>query len=232
MLASVEFDYCTMMTIRSVGLLLALLVVGACDKDPTPPKTPPAPQAPTVTQAPAPVATPSEPAKPEPKPAAVKTAKPFEPLVKSELKPLPEPPAAKPATTPAEKPAVQVRAPQPPDKIQRLQVAKPQTPAQKKASDAVKQAKIDKPKLNLHLPKDAVQKLQPEVAAFGASEPAPNKEETPALLPQMFAEKPGAQSPFEVGGRVITNEHSRDQNKDAGLLDTVDGAELQFKFRH
>jgi hypothetical protein len=232
MLASVEFDYRTMMTIRSVGLLLALLVLGACDKDPTPPKTPPAPQTPTVTQAPAPAATPSETAKPEPKPAPVKTAKPFEPLVKSELKPLPEKQASKPVSKPVEAPPVQVRAPQPPDKIQRLQVAKPQTPAQKKASDAVKQAKVAKPQLNLHLPKDAVQKLQPEVAAFGASEPAPSTTETPALLPQMFAEKPGGQSPFEVGGRVITNDRSRDQDKDAGLLDTVDGAELQFKFRH
>ncbi len=228
MLASVEFDYCTMMTIRTVGLLFALLALGACDKDPTPPKTPPAPQAPTVTQAPAPAAEPAE----KPKPAAVKTAKPFEPLVKSELKPLPKVAESEPVEAPSEAPVTAVRTPTPPDKIQRLQVAKPQTAAQKKASDAVKQAKVAKPQLNLHLPKDAVQKLQPEVAAFGATEPAPSKVEMPALLPQMFAEKPGAQSPFEVGGRVITSDHVRDQDKDTGLLDTVDGAELQFKFRH
>lgn len=230
MLASVEFDYCTMMTIRTVGLLFALLALGACDKDPTPPKTPPAPQAPTVTQAPAPVAEPS--AKSAPKPTPATTVKPFEPLVKSELKPLPEPAQSKPVELPAPVPVTVVRTPTPPDKIQRLQVSKPQTAAQKKASDAVKQAKVAKPQLNLHLPKDAVQKLQPEVAAFGASEPAPSKVETPALLPQMFAEKPGGQSPFEVGGRVITSDRVRDQDKDAGLLDTVDGAELQFKFRH
>ncbi|WP_457437678.1 hypothetical protein [Pseudomonas sp. TE3786] len=226
------------MSIRSIALLFALLALGACDKDPTPAKTPPAPQAPTVTQPPAPAAenpSGSNPAaQTSTKPAAEKTVKPFEPLVKRELMPLPvDKPASQPAEAPEQAPAPEVRAPQPPDKIQRLQVAKPQTPAQKKASDAVKQAKVAKPKLDLHLPKDAVKKFEPEVAVFGASEPSPGTSEPPpALLPQLFGDKPGEQSSFELGGRVITNERSRDQDKDASYFDTVDGAELQFKFRH
>ncbi|PTQ66491.1 hypothetical protein [Pseudomonas sp. GV071] len=225
-----------MMLIRPLGLLLAMLLLGACDKDPTPPKTPPTPQPPAVTQAAEPVAAQTPAAKPSAKPASANTPKPFEPLVKSKLEPLPEAPEKKQASTaqkPAEVTASPVRTPQPPDKIQRLQVAKPQTEAQKKASDAVKQAKVEKPTLNLHLPKDAVKKLEPEVAAFGASEPTPSTTEPPpALLPQLFGDKTGEQSSFEMGGRVITSDHLRDQDKDAGLLDTVDGAELQFKFRH
>ncbi|MEN0105685.1 MAG: hypothetical protein AAGC84_04585 [Pseudomonas sp.] len=232
MLAFVEFDDCAMKIIRPAGVLLAVLLLAACDKDPAPPKTPPAPAAPTVTQTPVPEPQPQPVAEPTKKPAAASTVKPFEPLVKSELKPLPEKAPAKPAPVAKAAEKVEVRAPQPPDKIQRLQVAKPQTAAQKKASDAVKQAKVAKPALNLHLPKEEVHKLEPEVSTFGVASPAPNREEAPALLPQMFAEKPEQQSPFEVGGRVITTDKNRDQDKDSSVLDTVDGAELQFKFRH
>ncbi len=217
-----------MMSIRSLGLLLALLVISACDKDPTPPKAPPAPQVPAVSQ-PEPTAQAAKPAAP----AASKpsTVKPLEPLIESTLEPLPEKPAAATADKQLDAPVtpkkVTVKPPQPPDKIQRLQTNKPQTAAQKKASAAVKKTEVPKAKLDLRLPKDLVKNLEPKVAVTPGASPAPSKTADPALLPQMFADKPGDVSPFEVGGRVITNERTRDQ--DEGMFD---GAELQFKFRH
>jgi hypothetical protein len=218
------------MSIRISGLVLAMLFLGACDKDPSPPKTPPTPAAPAVAETPAPAPVEAPKAKPAAKPAPVQTVKPLQPLIESKLEPLPE----KPVTPVAEPEPVKkvVRTPQPPDKIQRLQVKAPQTAAQKKASDAVKQVKVEKPKLDLHLPKDLVKKLEPAVATTPGAAPTVSTTTEPALLPQMFAEKQG-QSAFEMGGRVITTDKTRDQDKDSsGLLDSVDGAELQFKFRH
>lgn len=216
-----------MTSIRSIGLLLALVAISACDKDPTPPKAPPAPKAPAVSQSePA-----AEVAKPAAKTAKQPTVKPLEPLIKSTLEPLPEKPESAAADKQLEPPStpktVTVRAPQPPDKIQRLQVNKTQTPAQKKASAAVKKTEVPKAKLDLRLPKDLVKNLEPKVAVTPGASPAPSKTADPALLPQMFADKPGDLSPFEVGGRVITNERTRDQDENM-----FDGAELQFKFRH
>jgi len=216
---------------KTSGLLIAILLLGACDKDPTPPKTPPAPAAPAVAETPAPAAQPA--AKPAAKAAPTPTVKPLEPLIKTTLEPLPtKAPVVEQAEKPKETPVVQARPPQPPDKIQRLQVKKPQTAQQQKASEAVKQAQVPKAKLDLHLPKDMVNKLEPEVAVTPGASPAPSASADPALLPQMFAEKPGEQSPFEVGGRVITNDRSRNQDRDSNFTDTVEGAELQFKFRH
>ncbi len=216
-----------MISTRTSGLLCALLLVSACDKDPTPTKTPPTPAAPAVLETPAPAAQTTP--KPASQPASAKTIKPLEPLITTTLEPLPaKAPVAKEAEKPKAEPVVEVRPPQPPDKIQRLQVSKPQTVQQQKASAAVKKAEVPKAKLDLRLPKDLVNKLEPEVAASPGTSPTPSD---PALLPQMFAGKPG-QSPFEVGGRVITSDRIRDQEKDGGILDTVDGAELQFKFRH
>ncbi len=217
-----------MMAIRFLGLSFAVLLLAACDKDPTPPKAPPAPQVPAVEQ--------REPAaeapKSAPKVADTPRIKPLEPLIESKPEPLPEKTASAPVTDkqlaePSSPKTVTVRAPQPPDKIQRLQVSKPQTAAQQKASAAVKKAPVPKAKLDLRLPKELVKDLAPKVAVTPGASAAPSKPADPALLPQMFADKPSDVSPFEVGGRVITNERSRDQ--DEGYFD---GAELQFKFRH
>ena len=223
---------------RLSGVFLAVLLISACDKEPpTPPKAPtPAPPSVSAPAQPAPVA---EPVKPEPAkaeaaaPVSKPAAKPA-PAPKTVTQKAPEPKvqaakAASVAPAKAEEPAkTVVRPPQPPDKIQRLQVNKPQTAEQRKASEAVKHHKLDKPKLDLHLPKDLVNKLEPQVAGAASTTPAA----APTLLPPMFAEKPQQQSSFEMGGRLITNERSRDLEKDASYWDTVDGAELQFKFNH
>lgn len=229
---------------RLSGVCLAVLLISACDKQPpTPPKAPtPAPPSVSAAAQPGPAA---EPVKPEPAPVS-------EPLAKPTPKPAPasnaisqkliDPNALEKHSANLDKANTKatssklateeikpvVRPPQPPDKIQRLQVSKPQTAEQRKASEAVKKQKLEKTKLDLRLPKDLVNKLEPQVADSQASDKTP----APALLPQMFADKPAQQSSFEMGGRIITNDHSRDQDKDASYWDTVDGAELQFKFNH
>lgn len=233
---------------RLSGVCLAVLLTSACDKEPpTPPKAPtpvppsvsapvpPSPAAepvkstetpePEQAAQPAPVSKPV--AKPEPAPKAV-TQKPSEPKVvvpkTTSVSSASE--AAKADKAKADAPKTVVRPPQPPEKIQRLQVNKPQTAQQRKSSETVKKQKLEKPKLDLHLPKDLVNKLEPEVAGEKGEGTATT------LLPPMFVEKPAQQSSFEMGGRLITNEHSRDLDKDASYWDTVDGAELQFKFNH
>ena len=73
--------------------------------------------------------------------------------------------------------------------------------------------------LDLQLPPELVEQVQPD---------APAEEITaPALLPEMFAEKPKEPGPFELNGRLITNERDKDQD----YWNSVEGAELQFKFR-
>lgn len=231
-LPSLPSLYLPMTFFRLSGVFLAVLLISACDKEPpTPPKAPtPAPPSVSAPVQPEPVA---EPAKPEPAkaeaaaPAVSKPAAKTAPKAVTQEPKVQAPKAASVATAKAEEPAkTLVRPPQPPEKIQRLQVNKPQTAEQRKASEAVKKQKLEKPKLDLHLPRDVVKNLEPQ----GTGTAAPSS--APTLLPPMFAEKPTQQSSFEMGGRLITNEHSRDTEKDASYWDTVDGAELQFKFNH
>lgn len=214
-----------------------MLLISACDKEPpTPPKAPtPAPPSVSVPAQPDPLAEPVKPqaakaevAAPVSKPAAKPAPAPKAVVQKQPEPKVPEAPKAASVTDAKaeDEGKTVIRPPQPPDKIQRLQVNKPQTAEQRKASEAVKKHKLEKPKLDLHLPRDVVKNLEPPVADGAAPSPAP------ALLPPMFAEKPTQQSSFEMGGRLITNEHSRDTDKDASYWDTVDGAELQFKFNH
>ncbi|WP_263144376.1 hypothetical protein, partial [Pseudomonas sp. RIT-PI-AD] len=91
----------------------------------------------------------------------------------------------------------------------------------KKVADAVRKANppapgkelgkaLPKPKLDLHLPKEAVEKLVPDTAR--------NKEEP--LLPPMFEERQAA-APFQLNGRLITKERE----------DAIEGAELRFEFK-
>lgn len=229
---------------RLSGVCLAVLLISACDKEPPQPPKAPVPAPPSVS-APAQPNPAAEPAKPEPAPVA-------KPAPKATTQSAPAPTAiaqklvdpnaleqhaasldkasSKTTSSKAKDDEVKpvVRAPQPPDKIQRLHANTPQTAQQRKATEAVKKQKLEKPKLDLRLPKDLVNKLEPEVADTKAT----SKNPAPTLLPQMFADKPAQQSSFEMGGRIITNDHSRDVDKDASYWDTVDGAELQFKFNH
>ncbi len=77
-------------------------------------------------------------------------------------------------------------------------------------------------KLDLRLSPELVDQLQPEVSL----EVEPEK---PALLPELFVEKLKKSSPFELNGRLITNDYG-DKTEDYWY--SIEGAELQFKFRN
>lgn len=98
------------------------------------------------------------------------------------------------------------------------------TPAQvKKPVDPIVKHPLPPVKLDLRLPRDFTH--QP-----GPAELQAELEDKP-LLPQMFAEKPG-QSPFQVGGRLISREPNEREGNDDSWHSDIRGAELQFQFRN
>lgn len=187
-------------------ILLPALFLGFCAST----LASPAPVAPRVDAWPGLVAMPavspgnacaeaSTQAKPKPKPTATKaeTAKP---------KPKPKPaPTKAEATKPKPKPKPATPKPKP----------KP-TPAKPKPSK-VEQVKLREPKLDLSLPKHLVDELEPRVKQEQHVEQP--------LLPPMFVEKPPEQSPYQLNGKLITNQREED------YLRSVEGAELQIEFK-
>lgn len=73
--------------------------------------------------------------------------------------------------------------------------------------------------LDLSLPAELLERVPGRDALQEAVEPRP-------LLPPLFGEQQSAQSSFELGGRLITNEHSEE-----GGWHDVEGAELELRFR-
>lgn len=90
------------------------------------------------------------------------------------------------------------------------------TPAKPKPSK-VEQVKLREPKLDLSLPKHLVDELEPRVKQEQHVEQP--------LLPPMFVEKPSEQSPYQLNGKLITNQREED------YLRSVEGAELQIEFK-
>jgi hypothetical protein len=71
-------------------------------------------------------------------------------------------------------------------------------------------------KLDLRLPKELVETL----------EPVPQEQQPEqGLLPPLFVEKQNQPGPYQINGRLITNDREHD------YLDSVEGAELQIEFR-
>ncbi|WMR34639.1 hypothetical protein QT513_07825, partial [Metapseudomonas otitidis] len=79
------------------------------------------------------------------------------------------------------------------------------------------QVKLREPKLDLSLPKHLVDELEPRVKQEQHVEQP--------LLPPMFVEKPSEQSPYQLNGKLITNQREED------YLRSVEGAELQIEFK-
>ncbi len=184
---------------RLLTLLVLLGLLAACDDKPAPVPAP-VPSAPSAPEVQAPPAA-SEPAPIQPRATtpASSAAKPVEAVPKQTPKDLP---------ALGSKVVKDTSLPKPAD-------SKPKPAAKVSASKPLPPAKLD-----LRLPSDMVEQLQPEEAAdIDFSKPA--------LLPEMFVEKPQAPGPFELNGRLITNDHSTDD-----YWDSVEGAELQFKFRN
>jgi hypothetical protein len=82
------------------------------------------------------------------------------------------------------------------------------------AETATVQATQPEARLDLSLPKDLDNALEVKVVT----------DEMP-VLPQMFVEKPAPEGPFQLNGKLITNERETD------AWHSVEGAELQFEFK-
>ncbi len=143
---------------------------------------------------------------------------------------LPAPPAAK------AKPSKQAHA-----KSQGKATSKPVAAAKGKTSKAVASkskarksadviaSDIPAAKLDLSLPKDMVNQLQPPGQAEAAKPvtAAPSADGKP-LLPSLFTSKDGAE-PFQLNGRLLTNEMDLQLRNESRR--EVDGAALDFKFK-
>ncbi|MDO9619019.1 MAG: hypothetical protein Q7J43_15245 [Pseudomonas sp.] len=163
-----------MTSFRFPCLLMALLVLSACDSQEsttTAPREPAKPAISVISVAPADVVP-----VPVPDPEPVPTPKPPVKPPSEPARPIPKPAAKEPAVTPALK-----------------------------------------ENLDLSLPADLFDELQPFAT--------PDEFSSPALLPPLFRAQESSQSPFQLHGKLITNEQEDD------YWDSLEGAELQFEFK-
>ena len=155
----------------------------------------------------------------------------------------PAPPEPTPAPEPAAPAVEQPKVPAQPIEVERTVEAKPEQPPAPPRQDArVRAAPPDKApeaarvlpksaqepapkveplpadKLDLRLPDELVQRLE-----LGAPLEQPERE---PLLPPLFVEKPAEPGPYQLNGRLITNDRVDD------YWDSVEGAELQIEFRN
>ena len=102
--------------------------------------------------------------------------------------------------------------------------AKKRTPIASKSSSAHEIAKKPLPsaKLDLSLPPEMVRQLRPlGTIAMPAHKP---------LLPNMFGEKPEQESPFQLNGRLLSNEMGLQLRNEARQSE-IEGAALDFEFK-
>lgn len=133
----------------------------------------------------------------------------------------------------AAQPAAEARAPQ--TKPVQKAAAKPVTkqaaskakakpvrkPASKQVSKAVAKP-LPKPKLDLSLPVEMVNDLEPNVGN--------STTRRKPLLPAMFTEKPPTnESPFQLNGRLISNEMQLQLRNES--RHDVEGAAIEFEYR-
>ncbi|UFQ96135.1 hypothetical protein J7655_12420 [Pseudomonas wenzhouensis] len=130
----------------------------------------------------------------------------------------PEPVAQQPAPEPA---VVSAPQPAPPAKVVEN---KPVPPAKapvaaKPKPAAAPQPKPAEPEAKLALDLSVPQEL------FEQALENETREELSPVLPPLFGEKPDVQSPFQISGRLISNERVDD------YWDSIEGAEVQFEFK-
>ncbi|MGH8380911.1 translation initiation factor 2 [Pseudomonas sp.] len=77
-------------------------------------------------------------------------------------------------------------------------------------------------KVDLRLPADMVKDLKP-ASQDPVSTPKP-------LLPYLFGEKPPSDSPFQLNGRLLSNEMQLQLRNDARQQD-IEGAAIEFEFK-
>ncbi|AMB87708.1 hypothetical protein AWM79_21420 [Pseudomonas agarici] len=126
-------------------------------------------------------------------------------------------------------------APKPPSAGKKADMS-PKKPVEKKAPVAKKRApvaaksrpasevvrtRLPPAKLDLSLPQDLVNKMQPAgTVPLSKSRP---------LLPPMFGEKPPSQTPFQLNGRLLSNEMELQLRNESRR--EVEGAALDFEFK-
>lgn len=125
----------------------------------------------------------------------------------------PPKPEAEKKATPVKK-AVTAKQPKPVKK--RAPVASKSKPASEVVKTPLPPARLD-----LSLPPEMVSQLQPPGTLVQTNH-AP-------LLPQLFGEKPRESSPFQLNGRLLSNELGLQMRKDEHR--DVEGAALEFEFK-
>lgn len=91
-----------------------------------------------------------------------------------------------------------------------------------KSAHEISKKPLPSAKLDLSLPPDMVSQLKP----LGDVTQTRRKR----LLPNMFGEKPETNSPFQLNGRLISNEMNL-QLRNEGRDKEIDGAALEFEFK-
>ncbi|MEG0635900.1 MAG: translation initiation factor 2 [Pseudomonas sp.] len=131
---------------------------------------------------------------------------------------------AKPAAVAPKKPvrAAAKPAAKPVPRNKAAATSKGPTKSQKRKTAEVIAAPMPKAKLDLSLPPDMVKDLQPP-SQIEAQVRKP-------LLPAMFGEKPATQSPFQLNGRLLSNEMQLQLRNEARQQD-IEGAAIEFEFK-
>ena len=91
----------------------------------------------------------------------------------------------------------------------------------KRKTSEVIAAPLPKARLDLSLPPEMVKDLQPPSQA----EAQPRRQ----LLPALFGEKPASESPFQLNGRLLSNEMQLQLRNDS--RQDVEGAAIDFEFK-
>lgn len=142
--------------------------------------------------------------------------------------PVAQQPAPEPAVVAAPEPApvAEVAKPKPVEPAPPAKVVenKPVPPAKapvaaKPKPAAAPQPKPAEPEAKLALDLSVPQEL------FKQALENETREELSPVLPPLFGEKPEVQSPFQISGRLISNERVDD------YWDSIEGAEVQFEFK-
>ncbi|WP_166366764.1 hypothetical protein [Pseudomonas akapageensis] len=107
--------------------------------------------------------------------------------------------------------------------------AKPKQPAKAVASKtkARKSAEVISTRLppahlDLSLPQQMVDELEPPAQVVGVPRNG--------VLPSMFADKPAGDSPYQLNGRLISNEMQLQLRNDS--RHEVEGAAIEFEYKH
>lgn len=143
-----------------------------------------------------------------------------------ESEPVAQQPAPAPAVVTATVPVAEVAKPEP------VEPAPPAEVVESKPMPAAKPPVVAKPKPVVApqpKPVEPESKLALDLSVpqelFEQALESETREDLSPLLPPLFGEKTEVQSPFQISGRLISNERVDD------YWDSIEGAELQFEFK-